>query len=197
MPSAKVVAANGQLLIDSNDGYGTRWAVADNEPQRASFSLFIPSFVPAANATDILTIQGSPSGKIARIRQIIVTGTATSAQNINVLLTRRTTANTGGTFTVQTLVPRDNTDNAPTCVVNLYTANPTGLGTAIGVADGGRLNVAPASNGSIDRLILQYGWYNDKAPILRGTSDFLCVGLNGGTIPNGCNLDINIVLTED
>ena len=38
---------------------------------------------------------------------------------------------------------------------------------------------------------------NDKAPILRGVNDVLCLNLNGAPWPVGGQLDINVVLTED
>ena len=196
MPSPAMVSINGQLMIDMNDGTGTRFFVSDNDPLRASFGLFLPGVVPAANPTDVIVIQGSAS-KTLRIRELMFSGGATAASNVEVLIYRRTTANTGGTFTAQTLVNRDKSDLAATAVVNLYTANPASLGTSIGVADGGRLNLAPPSNGSIDRLLLQYGWLNDKAPILRGVSDFLCIGFGGVAWPAGGALDVNLVLTED
>ena len=196
MGSPKMVSINGQLLVDSNDGSGTRWPVADNDPLRATFGLFLPNLAPAATPTDLITISGSAT-KITRIRSIVITGTATAASNIQVSLVHRTSANTGGTFTAQALTNRDRTDDAPTSTLNLYTANPTGLGTPAGVVDGGRLNLAPAANGGIDRLLLQYGWLNDKAPTLRLATDILAINLGGIAWPAGGNLDVAIVLTED
>lgn len=196
MPSAKVQAANGLLVTDVQDTLGTRIPVADNEPMRGTYTAFVSGDVPATSATDILTITGSAT-KLIRIRSLIISGTATSASNIQLLFYRRTTANTGGTFTNPTLIRRDANDDAPTATLTLYSANPASLGTTLGVADGARLNVAPAANGSIDRVFLQYGWINDKAPVLRGVLDSFCIGLGGVGPPAGCNLDFNLCISEE
>ena len=195
MSSPKMLATNGQLIIVDSDGI-TKWGISDNDPLRASYGVFLPSVAPSATPTDLIVIQGSAT-KTVRIRSVVVTGTATAAANIIMSLVRRSTANTGGTFAPQTLVNRDKRDDAPTCVVNLYTANPTSLGTSLGAADGGRLNIAPAANGGIDRLALQYSWLNDKAPILVGITDFIAINLAGIAWPAGGLLDLAIMLSED
>ena len=196
MPSPKIVTVNGSLFVDQADGLGTRVAMSDNEPTRGSYSFYIPNFTPAANPTDILVIQGA-ANKTIRLRQFNVGGTAASAANIQILLARWSTANAGGTFTPQPLLKRDTNDDGPYSTVNLYTANPTGLGTLIGYPDGGRLNLAPAANGGIDRLSLQFGWINDKCPVIRGVNDFLCINLGGTAWPAGGLLDMSLVVTED
>lgn len=194
MPSARVLNVNGQLVIDTNDGLGGRAQMADNDPLRASYAAFQASFAPVANTTDFLQIIGSAT-KIVRIRSIVITGTATAASNIIISTIRRSTPSTG-TTTNLTLVARDQTDDVATAIVQTFSANPT-LGTSLGTADGGRLNIAPAANGAIDRLAFQYSWYNDKAPILRSPNDCLCLNLGGAAWPAGGLLDINVVLTED
>lgn len=196
MPSPSTIARNGVLLVTDTDGQGTSWPVSDNEPLKAAYNLFMPAITPAAIPTDIFTVQGSAS-KVIRVRSIIITGTAISAANVMVFLNRRSTVNTGGTFAPQTMVKRDSSDQAQTAIINLYSANPTSLGTLIGVADGGRLNIAPAANGSIDRMALQYGWYNDKAIVLRGASDILAFGLNGAALPAGAQFDVSICISEE
>lgn len=196
MPTPTLIRANGALYLDMNDGTGTRWQVADNDPLRSTFGLFLPNIAPAATPTDLLTIQGSATTNV-RLRQIVVTGTATAASNIILNIVRRSSANTGGTFAAKTLVNRDVGDNPQTCVVNLYTANPAGLGTTVGILDGARLNIAPAANGSIDRMMFQWSWLNDKAPLLKGVSDFIAINLGGAAWPAGGALDIALVLSED
>lgn len=192
--SARILNVNGELKIDTGDGQSGRADMADNDPLRASYACFVSGFVPAANPTDFLQIIGSAT-KIVRIRSIVITGTATAASNIIINTVRRSTPSTG-TTTNLTLVSRDQLDDAPTAVVQTFSANPA-LGAIIGATDGGRLNIAPAANGSIDRLSLQYSWMNDKAPILRGVNDVLCLNLNGAGWPSGGAMDINVVLSED
>lgn len=200
MANPAVVTVNGVIYVDLQDGGSSRALVSDNDPMRAAYAAFISGISPAATPTDVVTIQGSPT-KIIRVRSLVFTGTATTASNIIINTIRRSSANTGGTSTTKPLVPRDQNDDAATAVISVYTANPTGLGTQIGgasaITDGGRLNIAPAANGAIDRMSLQYSWMNDKAPILRGVNDFLCINLGGAAWPAGGLLDVNIVLTED
>ena len=193
---AKMLAANGQMLVDVGDGSGARLFMSDNDPLRGTYAAFIYGYTPPANPTDVLMIQGSAS-RIIRVRAIVVTGTATAASNIGIYTVRRSTPNTGGTVTNPALIARDNNDAVATALISLYSVLPTGLGTLLGNADGGRLNIAPAANGGIDRLALQYSWLNDKAPILRGVNDCLCINLGGSAWPAGGQLDFNIVLSED
>jgi hypothetical protein len=192
--SQKVVIANGSLMVDQGDNLATRVPIADNDPTRSTYSCFIPGFVPVATPTDFLQIIGSAT-RIVRIRSIVITGSATAASNILLATVRRSTSSTGTTTNIP-LISRDTGDNAAAAIVQTFSANPA-LGTLIGVADGGRLNIAPAANGSLDRMALQYSWLNDKAPILRGPADCLCLNLAGAAWPAGGALDINIVLSED
>jgi hypothetical protein len=195
MPSQVLQKSNGVAALRDPTS-GALIQLSDNDPTRGTYSIFIPGVTPAATPTDILTLQGSAS-KLIRVRQIIITGIATAASNVQILVNRRTTPNTAGTKTNPALVAHDPSDDAATCVLALYSANPSGLGASLGIQDGGRLNLAPAANGGIDRLLLQYGWLNDKAPVLNGISDFLCIGLGGAAMPAGGNFDFSILVSED
>jgi hypothetical protein len=194
MPNAARVNMNGLAGLDL--GTAGRVLTSDNDPVRGAYGLYIAAITPAATPTDVLTIQGSAS-KIIRVRQIVLSGAATSATNVQVYLIRRSAANTGGTAAAQTLVKRDTADDAATATVNLYSANPSGLGTAVGTFDGARLNLAPAANGAIDRVVFQYSWLNDKAPALTGASDFFALNFAGAAWPSGGTLDISLTLSED
>ena len=194
MTSSVLQNINGIAAL--RDINGAAVPISDNDPTRGTYSIFIPGVTPAATPTDILTLQGSAT-KLIRVRQIIITGIATSASNVQMLLNRRTAPNTAGTKTNPVLVSHDPNDDAATCTLGLYSANPTGLGASLGIQDGGRLNLAPAANGAIDRLLLQYGWLNDKAPVLNGISDFLCIGLGGAAMPAGSSFDFSICVSED
>lgn len=192
--SPRIMNVNGQMFVDTNDGTGGRAQISDNDPLRATYAAFIPSFAPAATPTDIMQLTGSAS-KTIRLRLITVTGTATAASNIILNLVRRSTLSTGAGST-PTVVTRDSADDAPSATLQTFSANPT-LGTSAGIFDGGRLNIAPAANGSIDRLIFQYSWYNDKAPVLRTANDAICLNLGGAAWPSGGVLDVSFVWSED
>ena len=181
---------------DPNNGVDAPVPISDNDPQKPSYRLVITNYAPPATPTDVLVIQGA-AGVITRIREIQLSGVATSATNILFNLVRRSTADTGGTSAVQTSAKRDPLDGAAATVINLYSVLPSGLGTAVANAEGGRLNLAPASNASIDRFITQYSWMNEKGITLRGASDFLCLNLGGTAWPAGGFLDILISFTEE
>ena len=196
---------DNQVLLDSNDGNILQIPLSDNEPMRAAYSVFIPGYVPYALPTDIISIQGSATKNI-RIRGLQFSGAAQSAANIFINTVRRSSANTGGTPSTITPCRRVIADDVATAKIVTYAAQPSALGAVVdgGFADGGRLNIAPAANGGIDRLLLQYSWLNDRAPILSGLTDFLnlslasnAITLTGNTWPNLGAIDVNIIWTED
>lgn len=180
---------------DNQDG-SALVPLADNDPQAISYSYVTLNLGPAASPTDILAIGGSAT-KLIKVRQILLSGSASAATNILPTLVRRSAANTGGTATTPSFLPRDINDPAATAALKVWTANPAVLGTLVGQLDGGRLNLAPAANGGIDRLLFQFGWLNDKPIVLRGVSDFLCLNLGGSAIANSPTLDISIMITEE
>lgn len=183
-------------VFDPANGADAPVPMADNDPQRPTYRITILSATPAAAPTDVVLLQGA-AGVVTRIREIILSGTATAASNIAPTLVRRSTANTGGTSTAQTVAKRDLSDGAAGTTCLLYTANPTGLGTVVNTVEGGRLNLAPAANGSIDRIIWQYSWMNEKGLTLRGASDFIALNFGGAAWPAGGLLDVSISLTEE
>jgi hypothetical protein len=176
---------------------------ADNEPEVATFGVSIQTFTPAATPTDVVTIAGTSAlnaagnQKIIRLKEIIISGVATAASNIFVNLKRRSLANSGGTFNAMTGFAHDVNDGASSAAVGYYTANPASLGTTVGILHAGRLNIAPASNGAIDRIVWDWSWKNDKAVVLRGAADILCVNLNGAAWPAGGQIEIDLTWTEE
>lgn len=172
-------------------------AGADNEPERATFGAFLYGLAPASGTmTDLFLMQGA-AGKVIRVKSIILSGTATSATNVPVILYKRTTNQTGGTTTAVTRTAKDSADGTANMVLNHFGtgAAPTpGTGAMV---DGGRLNLAPSANGSIDRLMFQYSWQNEKAIVLRGASEWLAVNFNGVSTPAGVGIDFACTWTEE
>jgi hypothetical protein len=168
---------------------------ADNEPERNTYRAFAYDLAPTGAVNDLVVLSGSAT-RLIRLKSVILSGAATTATNIGVYVFKRTGGYTGGTPTAITPTAADTTD--PTSTASLFhyaTAGATaGAGTML---DGCRLNLAPAANGSIDRPMLQYTWQNDKAPNLRGTTQYLAVGLNGVTMPAGGRLDVSLTWTEE
>lgn len=168
---------------------------ADNEPERNTYRAFIFDLAPTGAVNDLVALGGSAT-RLIRLKSVILSGTATSATNVGVYIFRRTAAYTGGTPTAITRTTADTQDPASVAsLVHYATAGATaGAGTML---DGCRLNLAPAANGSIDRPMLQYTWQNDKAPCLRGVTQFFGIGLNGATMPAGGRLDVSLTWTEE
>jgi hypothetical protein len=210
MAQPKLLSANGLAQVDLGDEFagapGTRIAVADNDPVRATYSCFIPAFVPAATPGDFLEIRGA-TGKLTRIRRIMMSGTATSPSNVLPVLIRRSAPDTIALNAATPLIPRDPMHDAAATTVKTASANPTAVGaTALGAgfADGGRLNLAPAANGGIDRVLFEISWLNDKAMTLNGANDCLYISmaattaaLSGPAWPAGGAVDITVWLTEE
>jgi len=185
-----------QVLDLSGAGTGPFTKQSDNEPMRATYGTSIFSVVPPATPTDFLMIQGSAT-KLVRLKSIILAGSASAAANIQCILVRRSSPGTGGAWTPVTGVNHDTNDSAPTAVVQFATTLPSPVGTAVGTLHRGRLNLAPAANGSVDRLMWQWGWQNDKAPVLRGASDYLFLNFAGAAWPSGGVLDCDLLWTEE
>lgn len=180
---------------DGQSGNAAYMYISDSEAYRATYRAYATFSTFDAAPTDVVTITGSAS-KIIRLKQIVLSGTATSATNVNVALIKRSTANTGGTPVAITGVSSDSNDDAVAATVQRYTANPT-TGTPVGTIDGGRLNLAPAANGSIDRLAFTYNWLNDKAILLNSATQVLAVNFGGVAMPAGAALDVSITWVEE
>ena len=166
----------------------------------ATYSASVNALTIALLATDIFTITGSAT-KTVKIRSIHISGVQTSASYQDILILKRSTANTAGTSVTQTNIPYDSTDAAATAVVRSYTANPT-LGTLVGRMANKKFYMPiaiPGNNGQFgpDNYVeFNYGGNFDKEVVLRGTSEVLAVNFNGVTAA-GSNMNINIIWTEE
>lgn len=163
------------------------------EGGKASYSIGTTGLVPAASPTDIFEVYGSAT-KTIRVRRISYTANAASAQLNDVILIKRSTANTGGTSTSRTPVPHDSNSAAATATVKDYTANPT-VGTAVGTIRAVRNMSTAAAAVDVDRLEWLFGELGDEGIVLRGTGEGVCLNLNGGTAPSA--VDYHLEFTEE
>lgn len=164
------------------------------EGTKPTYSCSVVGFTPAANATDFFQIVGS-STKVVRVLKVVVSGTASSAATVDVLLVKRTTANSGGTSTQPAIAGHDSNDPTATAVVNAYTANPSGLGTSAGNIGARKLNLG--ASGSAGTVEWEFTTRTDKGVVLRGTSQSLNLNWNGAAVPAGTNLAIEVQFTEE
>ncbi len=184
--------------------YAPTWT-SPVDGQKATYSAAKVGLVPANSATDIFTITGA-ANKIIRITRIAITATTTSATPaaLDVLLLKRSTANSAGTSTGSpTPVPHDSANAAVSATVLAYTANPT-TGTLVGTALRNQklfqtLATYTATDfPAKDQITWEFGNRpGAQAIALRGTGQVLAINLNGVTATATASFDIDIEWTEE
>jgi len=198
MPAFSARRADGLRIVQTDLSGGNSYYIpsADNEPERNTYHGALFNLQPTGTVTDIIALGGA-ANKIIRLKEITVSGTATSATNIGLYIFKRTAVYTGGTATAVTRTASSTSDPASVASLNHYAVSPpiVGTGTMMKVI---RLNLAPAANGSIDRFEWDFSWKNDKAPMCESATEFLALGMNGvGAMPAGGGLDISFTWTEE
>ena len=151
---------------------------------KATYSAAVVNLSPAATATDILTIIGSAT-KVVKVTMVRISATQATSGQVDFILAKRSTANTGGTSTLPAIAPLDSNNPAATAVVRSYTANPTALGTLVGNVMAASVPViATNSTATSDRVLFES--IRPTQPIvLRGVAQTLAVNLNGVTVGTG------------
>lgn len=196
--------SNTVVLVDPSSGNctvetgtpGAPSVISDNfEGTKATYSAAVTSFAPVATPTDIMAVCGS-STKTVRVLRWDISGIATTAGTIDVLLIKRAAADTGSTPVAMTLVPNDSSDSAATATANTFTvSNPT-INSTVGTVRNIKQPLALA--GSVGNpQQWTFGANLDKTVILRGTAQCLAMNLNGGTLPAGTSLDIDVEWSEE
>lgn len=175
------INADGSAVFTQTDGY------------KATYAAAALSIVPATLATDIFTLTGSATRTI-RILRVTVTGNQTTSSQQNILLVKRSTANTAGTSTASVAVKMDSNSPSATATALAYTANPT-VGTLVGSIRNRKLLVG-ATSASSDAWLLDFGSRAGQAIVLRGINDVFAINLNGVTIVGG-SFNIDIEWTEE
>lgn len=137
---------------------------------KASYRASTVGVVTLANGTGpFFSLYGSAT-KVIRVTRLYFAATiATAAANVILLLSKRSTAPTGGTPSAMTATKMDENDAAPTATVTAYTAAPT-AGTLLGTLDSRRdlLNVTGAV-ATVDEFF-DFGQYAAKPIVLRGVA---------------------------
>jgi hypothetical protein len=185
---------NQNSLQVNNSFSGDDIFVKERYGHVSTYGASVTGLTAANTATDIFTITGS-ANKTVKIRQLTLSATQTTAGNINLLLVKRSTANTGGTSVLQTAVPFDSLNPAATATVRSYTANPT-LGTAVGTVNNEKLFIPTATGANAPFVFSPTASSQAQEITLRGTNEVLAVNLNGVTV-GGNNFNIDITWTEE
>ena len=187
--AAVQVDSSGRILVETAPLTTTTLINVNSIPQDSTKATYSATsaigFASATNATDIFTITGSAS-KIIRIVRIAFSAQVTTAGVANVLLIKRSAANTGGTSTAATAVEHDTTDPAATATVLSYTANPSALGAALGTVRAARIFIPTSGTDTSDFVNeWDFGTGPDKTIVLRGTAQVLAINLNATTVTGG------------
>lgn len=129
-------------------------------------------FAAAAGTAPFFLFEGSAT-KTIRLRKIRVDGpTLTAVEYLHVVLTKYSSAASGGTSASLVQIPLDSVSSAGTAnVIKQYTVAPT-AGTAVGTVDATRLlgqATTPAAAG-IPHTELEFT-FNDKGLVLRGVAE--------------------------
>lgn len=163
----------------------------------STYAVTIKDITPVATATDVLQIIGSATKTIA-ITNIRITADATAATELDFYIYKRTTANTGGTVTNPAVVKYDSLNPTQSATVNLYSANPSALGTGVLVSASQFIVPPTATNGGIPiiPLLFSFGSQTSQCIILRGVNESLTISLNGQAISAGLGLYATIEWTE-
>lgn len=190
---------NVQPIASTPDSDGSFILLRSSEHRKATFR-YAGNFTPVATPTDVLMIQGSAT-RTLRVKRIALGGVATANGNMLATLIRRSTQFTtqgSAVFTAVTAAKMDTTDATATGVAStIGTANLTSVGTLVGNLQQSRLFLPATATGQPFPLIWEFATRQDKALILRGTTDFVFLNLNGGAVPAGGILDFDIEIEED
>jgi hypothetical protein len=188
---------NGQQIAQQVDSAGNQ-RVTVQPSRNAVYMASTNAFTPAATPSDVFTIYGSGTKTIRVLTMRLSTTQTTAGSNLWIIVPRLA-ANTGGTSTNPSAVPLDQNFASATAAIAQYSANPTSLGTQIGL--GLRQNVfAPAAATAAD----SQGWTWDFTQggvmpgwVLRGTSQGLCLNFNGAVLPAGLKVSAEIWWSEE
>jgi hypothetical protein len=184
-------SANGDWSQRSVTKYGSSLTKLESTHKRSYSAAF--TVVPASSCTDLVEIIGS-SSKTVSINKIIISGTQTTGGEQTFYLKRRSTASTGGSSTTATLVPHEATDVAATSSIKIFTANPT-TGSAVGDIRVLGIPIPATTATTKYQEVIDFG-ERSKPIILSGTSQTLCINLNGATLTGG-SINISIEFTEE
>ncbi len=165
--------SNGRLIVTN----------APIDGSKATYSAAFTGSVAANTPTDVFTITGSAT-KTIRVIRVILSGYQNAASTRDILLIKRSTANSGGTSTSAFAVPHDSSNAAGTATVLAYTVNPS-LGVTVGTIRSRKIALLANNNASAtDPTVWEFGDGPEQAIVLRGTGQVLAINLNGVTSSN-------------
>lgn len=181
--NSAAISATGAVKVD---GSAAVQPVVQVPPFYSTYAASIVGLAPAATPTDFFTITGSATKTII-ITRLSFSATQTLAGVKDIVLLKRSTANTGGTSSTPTVVPYDSVNAAGTAVIRAYTVNPT-LGTLVGNIHTVKTTVGAAGTVS-QPIAISVGEFFAQGLTLRGTSQV--VALNGNSVSFGAGISVD------
>jgi hypothetical protein len=186
-------AANS-LQVVSLDKTGAQ--MSNGEGRKPTYSAALIAYTPYATPQDVVGIVGSASKQV-RLLRFAVSGRATAANQLDVQLVKRASADTGGTPTALSAVAHDSSDAAATAAASSFAAAPT-AGTLVGAVRAQQINLSAAgSGGAAVPVEFDFGTANDKAIVLNSASEGLYLNLNGAAMPAGTVLNVFLEWSEE
>ena len=193
-PTATPSFAAKSMQVVALDPTGAQ--MSNGEGRKATYSAAVIAYSPYASPQDVAGLVGS-STKRVRVLRFAVSGRATAANQLDVQLVKRSSADTGGTPTALTSVPHDSNDGAATAAAATFAAAPT-AGTLVGAIRAQQINLSAAgAGGAAVPVEFDFGTVNDKAIVLNGASEALYLNLNGAAMPAGTVLNIFVEWSEE
>jgi hypothetical protein len=182
------------LQVVSLDKTGAQ--MSNGEGRKPTYSAALIAYSPYATPQDIVGIVGSASKQV-RVLRFAVSGRASAANQLDVQLLKRSSADSGGTPSALTAVPHDSSDAAASAVATSYGSAPT-AGTLVGAVRAQQINLSAAgSGGAAVPVEFDFGTVNDKSIVLNAASEGLYLNLNGAAMPAGTVLNVFVEWSEE
>lgn len=180
--------------LDYIDAKATKFGSLLVKNEERHFRTYTAAFTvaPAASCTDLFEIKAG--SKTVKINKITITAIQTTGSTYNFYVIKRSTVNTGGTFSAATFVPHLTGDAAASSVGSIYEANPT-LGTAVGSVGVKYLYVGTSTERA-DELVFDFGEKGKPIYLTGSTTQSLALNLNSRTFSGG-TFAITIEITEE
>lgn len=186
------VRNNTAIVASGQNADGTPFTPGDSV--KATYRASITGLIVNAAATDIFTLIGSAT-KTVRVTRVGVSGVSGSAITVDVVLVKRSAADTVGTSTAPAAIPLDSADAAGTAVAKAYTVNPT-LGAAVGTVAVKKAMFGTSADWAIPAEF-EFGAPTPAKPVvLRGVAEQLAVNLGGATVTSPL-IDVFVEWTEE
>lgn len=181
-----------------NSPFNPVWSIPLDSIKR-TYSVAVSNLSPSAvPATDVMQICGSSSATI-RLTRVLFSGRATAVTPVDVVLNKRSTADTGGTVATNptTAVPYDANIAAATAAITAWNSNPT-TGTLVGPVAIRQYYLGNLTTGTSGPTAdFDFGDRPGSAIVLRGAAQCVAVSLSPAASPAGSVLDLSAEWTEE